>query len=102
MLLPGPHRAAQPQIPTLRILRKYMAKISNGWSCWLQATRLLPATPPSSNHSSSSNHMKSQRCISGEYVGLVFLTTGAAGVFSVALVICQPCQSTYNTNRAGQ
>ena len=73
----GPHRAGQPKTPALRTLRKYRAEISVGWSCWLQAT------PPSSSHSSSSNQLKSQPCIYGEYVGLVFLVTGAVGGFLV-------------------
>ena len=40
---------------------------------------MLPAA------SSSSSHLKSQPCISGEYVGLGFLVTGAAEYFGVAL-----------------
>ena len=41
--------------------------------------RLPPATNNSSQH-------KSHPCIPGEYVGLVFLAGGAAGIFGVALV----------------
>ena len=55
-----------------------MAVISVGWSCWLQGY------PPSSTHSSSSNQLKSQPCIFREYVGMVFLVIGVAGVFGVA------------------
>ena len=78
--IPEPHRAAQPKTSALRILRKYRVGISVGWSCWLQAT------PPSSSHSSSSIQLKSQPCISREHIGLMFLVTGAAGVFGVAPV----------------
>ena len=35
---------------------------------------------------SSSSHLKSQPCIPGEYVGLVFLSTEDVGFFGVALV----------------
>ena len=56
-----------------------------GWDFrWLEL--LVAGYPLSSSHSSSSSQLKSQPCISGEYVGLVFLVTGAAGVFGVALV----------------
>ena len=54
-----------------------------GWDFrWLEL--LVAGYPPSSSHSSSSNHVKSQPCIPGEHVGLVFLSTGVAGVFGVA------------------
>ena len=79
-VIPGPHRAAQPKTSVLRILWKYRAEISIGWSCWLQIT------PPSSSHSSSFNQLKSQPCISGEYVGLMFLVTRTARVFGVTYV----------------
>jgi hypothetical protein len=42
---------------------------------------------PSSSHSSSFSQLKSQPCISRDYVGLMFLVTGVAGVFGVALVL---------------
>ena len=56
-----------------------------GWDFrWLEL--LVAGYPPSSSHSSSSSHLKSQPYIPGEYVGMVFMSTGAAGVFDVALV----------------
>ena len=49
-----------------------------GWDfSWLEL--LVARLPPSSNHSSSSSQLKSQPYISGEYVGLMFLVTGATG-----------------------
>ena len=62
---------------------------TGGWNFrWLEL--LVASYPPSSSHSSSSSHLKSQPCISGEYVGLVFLATEATGVFGVALVTPPP------------
>ena len=56
-----------------------------GWDFrWLEL--LVVGYPPSSSRSSSSSHPKSQPCIPEEYVGLVFLSTGAASIFGVALV----------------
>ena len=57
----------------------------HGWDFrWLEL--LVASYPPSSSHSNSSCHLKSQPCISEEYVGLVFLATGTARIFGVALV----------------
>jgi hypothetical protein len=43
---------------------------------------LVAGYPPSSNHSSSCSQLKSKPCISGEYIGLMFL----AGPPGVAMV----------------
>ena len=52
LMIPGPHRKVQQlqqaKIPALRIIREYRAEIYGGWSywsCWLQGSALLPATP---------------------------------------------------------
>ena len=72
---------ATPVGPTRNTSPTYSPEIQ-GWDFrWLEL--LVASYPPSSSHSSSSNQLKSQPCISGEYVGLVFLV---AGVFGVALV----------------
>jgi len=83
-LIPGPHlinqRLQPSKLPALHIRREYRAGIYGGWSCWMQAY------PPATSSSSSSSHHKSQPCIPSEYVGLVFLRAGAAGLLGVALV----------------
>ena len=75
LLIPGPHQKSQqqsqPKIPALRI---YV-----GWSGWKKGKALQVAT-------SSSSQLKSQPCIPGEYVGLVFLAGSAVGIFGVAVI----------------
>ena len=73
--------------PALRILRTYRARIFS----WLEL--LVARLPPSSSHSSSSSQRKSQPCIFGEYVGLVFLVTEVVGVSGVAPLWILQCPS---------
>jgi hypothetical protein len=59
--------------------------VIHGWDfSWLEL--LVAGYPPSSSYSNISSQLKSQPCISGEYVGLMFLVTGAVGFFGVAPV----------------
>ena len=77
------HTRATPGGPAKNTSPTYSPEIQ-GWDFrWLEL--LVAGYPPSFSHSSSSSQLKSQACISREYVGLVFLVTGA-GVFGVALV----------------
>ena len=84
---------ATPVGPTRNTSPTYSPGI-HGWDYrWLEL--LVAGYPPSSSHSSSSSHLKSQPCILGEYVGLVFLSIGAAGIAGVALV--SAATTTYET-----
>jgi hypothetical protein len=76
---------ATPGGPAKNINPTYSPEI-HGWDfSWLKL--LVAGYPPSSSHSSSSSQLKSQPCIFGEYAGLMFLVTVAAGVFGVAPVL---------------
>ena len=74
--------------PTKNISPTYSSGI-HGWDfSWLEL--LVARLCPSSSHSSSSNQHKSQPCISGEYVGMIFLAGSDAGIFGVAMVLLMP------------
>ena len=86
-LIPGPHQKAQhrsqPKVPALRILWEYMAGIYLGWSCrsgWKKGSTLQPAAP------TAPAKINPIHVFPGEYVGMVLLPGGAAGIFGVALV----------------
>ena len=66
-----------------------------GISSWLEL--LVARLPPSSSHSNSSSQLKSQACISREYVGLMFLVIGVVGVVGVFGVA--PCMRGGKTSR---
>ena len=77
----APHTKVTPGGLAKNINPTYSPEIQ-GWDfSWLDL--LVARLPLSSNHSSSSSQLKSQPCISGEYVGLMFLVTEAARVFGV-------------------
>ena len=84
-MLDPTHTRATPVGPARNTSLTYSLEIQ-GWDFrWLEL--LVAGYRPSSSHSSSSSiHLKSHPCIYGEYVGLVFLATGAARVFGVAMV----------------
>ena len=79
-LIAGPHQKPQqlqsPKTPALCFLQKYRAGISVGWSYWSGWKK------GGSLATNNSNQLKSQPCIYGEYVGLVFLA-GHTGVVLV-------------------
>ena len=78
------HTRATPVGPPRNTSPTYSPGIQGRDFRWLEL--LVAGYPPSSSHSNSSSHLKSKPCIPEEYVGLVFLSTGVAGVFGVALV----------------
>ena len=85
------HTRATPEIPAAEPAKNtspYVFSGNIGWDlCWLELLEWLEEGQSlATNSSNNYSQLKSQPCIPGEYVGLMFLAGSAAGIFGVALV----------------